>query len=56
MAVLSYYVICTYVSPIPFACVDKAVYPPQKGDVSPTDDSETYEEKEIVVTTEKEIV
>ncbi|MCJ1357775.1 MAG: hypothetical protein MMC33_007771 [Icmadophila ericetorum] len=56
MASLSYYVICTYVSPIPFACVDKAVYPPQKGDVSPTDDSETYEEKDVVVTSEKEIV
>jgi nucleobase:cation symporter-1, NCS1 family len=33
--VLVYYVICTYISPPTSAMVDVAVYPPQKGDISP---------------------
>ena len=44
VALLSYYVICKYISPITGALVDEAVLPPQKGDVSPSDNS-TYETK-----------
>ena len=32
MATLSYYVICTYISPITEALIDEAVLPPQKGE------------------------
>ena len=58
IALSSYYVICTYVSPITGALVDTAVLPPQKGDVSPSDDSTegTYEAKGFVHTKAKEIV
>ncbi len=58
VALLSYYVICTYISPITSALVDEAVLPPQKGDVSPGYDStgSTYETKDGFHTQEKEIV
>ncbi|KAH0558403.1 hypothetical protein GP486_004938 [Trichoglossum hirsutum] len=47
IAVLVYYVICTYISPPTSAMVDVAVYPPQKGDVSPDGSGEEveYDEK-----------
>ena len=51
---MSYYVICTYVSPITSALVDEAVLPPQKGDVSPSDDS-NYDTKDGVRAETKEV-
>ena len=58
VALLSYYVICTYVSPITSALVDEAVLPPQKGDLSPGDDGigSTYETKDGIHAQTKEIV
>ena len=58
VALLSYYVICTYISPITSALVDEAVLPPQKGDVSPGDDGigSTYETKDGFHAQTKEIV
>ena len=58
VALLSYYVICTYVSPITSALVDEAVLPPQKGDLSPDEDSSgsTYETKGGFDAQTKEIV
>ena len=58
IALSSYYVICTYVTPITTALVDEAVLPPQKGDASLSDDStgSTYETKDGFHTQTKEIV
>ena len=58
VALSSYYVICTYISPITSALVDEAVLPPQKGDVDPGDDStgSTYEIKDGFHAQTKEIV
>ena len=58
VALSSYYVICTYVSPITSALVDEAVLPPQKGDVTPGDEStgSTYETKDGFHAQTKEIV
>lgn len=58
VALSSYYTICTYISPITSALVDEAVLPPQKGDLSPADDStgSTYETKSGFLTQTKEIV
>ena len=58
VALSSYYVICTYISPITSALVDEAVLPPQKGDVTPGDDSagSTYEAKDGSHAHTKEIV
>ena len=58
VALLSYYVICTYVSPITSALVDEAVLPPQKGDASPSDGSKgsIYETKDGAHTQTKEMV
>ena len=58
VALLSYYIICTFISPITSALVDEAVLPQQKGDVSPRDDSTggAYEAKDGFHTHTKEIV
>ena len=58
VALSSYYVICTYIYPITSALVDGAVLPPQKGDVSPAEDStgSTYETKGGFHAQTKEIV
>ena len=58
VSLLSYYVICRFISPITSAMVDEAVLPPQKGDVSPGDDStgDDYETKDGFHTQTKEIV
>ncbi len=58
VALSSYYVICTYISPITSALVDEAVLPPQKGDVDPGEDSpgSTYETKAGFRAQTKEIV
>ena len=58
IALSSYYVICTYVTPITSALVDEAVLPPQRGDASLSDDSRgsTYETKDAFHTQTKEIV
>ena len=58
IALSSYYVICTYISPIISALVDEAVLPPQKGDESLGDDSTgiNYETKDGVHAETKEIV
>lgn len=58
VALSSYYVICTYISPITSALVDEAVLPPQIGDVSPADDSagSTYETKDGFHAETKEMV
>ena len=58
-ALLSYYLICSYVSPISSALVDEAVLPPQKGDVSPGSGDEEYDEKNEGIrthTTEVDVV
>ena len=55
MCLGAYYVICTFISPIPFALVEEAVYPPHIGDDSLTERSESFAEKDGVVTHEKEI-
>ena len=54
----SYYVICTYVSPITSALIDKAVLPPQKDEVSLGDDStgRTHETKGGFHAQTKEVV
>jgi nucleobase:cation symporter-1, NCS1 family len=46
---LTYYIICTYISPPTSAMVEVAVYPPQKGDVSPDGSGEgvEYEKGEV---------
>ena len=58
IALSSYYVICSYVSPITGALVDEAVLPPQRGDASLSDDStgSTYETKDGFNAQTKEIV
>ena len=58
IALSSYYVICTYVSPITSALVDEAVLPPQKGDASLSDGStgSAYETKDGFHAQTKEIV
>lgn len=58
IALSSYYVICTYVSPITSALVGEAVLPPQKGDESLDDDSTgiTYGTKDGIHAETKEIV
>lgn len=55
IALLSYYVICTYISPLTSALVDEAVLPPQKGDISPSNGS-AYEAKDGVRAETKEVV
>ena len=55
MALLSYYIICTYISPLGEALIDEAVLPPQKGDVSPDSNESTYEAKAGVHTKTKEV-
>ena len=55
MALLSYYVICTYISPLGDALIDEAVLPPQKGDVSPHSEESTYESMDVVQTMTKEV-
>lgn len=54
IALLSYYVICTYISPLTDALVDEAVLPPQKGDISPSNGS-AYEAKDGVRAETKEV-
>ena len=58
VALSSYYVICTYVSPPTGALIDTAVLPPPKGDFSPSDHSTdgAYETKGGISTQTKEIV
>ena len=58
VALSSYYVVCTYISPITGALVDEAVLPPQKGEVSLGDDStgSTYETKDGFHAQTKEVV
>lgn len=55
IALLSYYVICIYISPITGALVEEAVLPPQKGDVSPSIES-VYETKNGMQAETKEVV
>ena len=57
MCLGSYYLICTYVSPITSSLVEEAVYPPHRGDPSLTASSEDFEEKEKdnIITNEKEV-
>jgi nucleobase:cation symporter-1, NCS1 family len=55
MSLSSYYIICTYISPITAALVEEAVYPPQKEDVVSPDGSDYYETKDHVVTKSKEV-
>jgi len=54
MSSLSYFVICTYISPITSALVDEAVYPPKAGETLSPDGS-MYVEKDVVVTKAVEV-
>ena len=58
IALSSYYVICTYVTPITSALVDEAVLPPQREDASLSGEStgSTYETKDGFHAQTKEIV
>ena len=53
-SLLSYYVICQYISPITNALVDEAVLPPQLGDGS-LSDHDSYERKDGLQTHTKEV-
>ena len=53
-SLLSYYVICRYISPITSALVDQAVLPPQLGDGS-SSDQESYERKDGLQMHTKEV-
>ncbi|KAH0544216.1 hypothetical protein FGG08_001661 [Glutinoglossum americanum] len=56
VALLSYYVICKYISPPTSAMVDVAVYPPQKGDISPEEEAGDvvgYEKSEAIGSTKE---
>jgi NCS1 nucleoside transporter family len=55
ISMLVYYVICTYVSPPTSAMVDVAVYPPQKGDISPDGSGDEVVYKSEVREDEKEV-
>jgi len=55
VSMLVYYVICTYISPPTSAMVDVAVYPPQKGDISPDGSGDEVVYKGEVRGDEKEI-
>ncbi|KAF2244465.1 hypothetical protein BU26DRAFT_523107 [Trematosphaeria pertusa] len=55
LSMLVHYVICTYVSPPTESIIEEAVYPPQKGDVSPPVlEGEDGEAKTAYVAKEKE--
>lgn len=59
MSLTSYYVIVTYISGIPGALVEVAVYPPQKGDVVvdiETGSGEVFEEKHADYVATKEVL
>jgi len=49
IAMLTYYIICTYISPPTGAMVEEAVYPPQKGEISPdgSGNEEVFEKDEV---------
>lgn len=49
-----YYIICTYISPPTSAQVEEAVYPPQRGDVSPQSGEEILEKDGGITETIKE--
>lgn len=56
LSMLVHYVICTYVSVPTESIIDEAVYPPQKGDVSPpVIEGEVSESKDAYVAKEKEV-
>lgn len=55
MALGSYYLICTYISPITSALVDEAVYPPKVGDFPSSEGSDIIEAKDGVVTKTEEV-
>jgi NCS1 family nucleobase:cation symporter-1 len=61
-SLLSYYVICIWISPPTSAQVEKAVYPPMAGDdqvlgsVTPESGEEVMEKVKVTVLKEKEIV
>lgn len=56
-SMFSYYVICTYISSPTESIIEEAVYPPQKGDVSPpsVEGEETEASKVEYITKEKEV-
>lgn len=56
-SMFSYYVICTYISSPTESIIEEAVYPPQKGDVSPSsvEGEETEASKVEYITKEKEV-
>jgi len=56
VSLLTYYVICTWISPPTSAQVEHAVYPPMPGDVTPSSGQEVLEKEEVTVLGEKEIV
>lgn len=53
-SLLSYYIICRYISPITDALVDQAVLPPQLADGS-SSDHDSYERKDGLRTHTKEV-
>lgn len=54
-SLLSYYVITKYISPIPEACIDVAVYPPKRGDIESRESTDYYEGKDEIITKSKEV-
>lgn len=55
-SMLVHYVICTYISVPAESMIDEAIYPPQKGDVSPpVIEGEDSASKDVYVTKEKEV-